>query len=152
MTRLVCLAITLACSPLAAFAQADTSAPPRSAEALAAHYRRAHAARDVDAIKRLFYWGASTARSRELVSSFIAQDVSHETRSITIIPLEASDVTQYTQDGIAYRMTLTPTSKLRIDFVPRAANGGHYSSEQTIYFVGVRDGVYWLITAEPTPP
>jgi hypothetical protein len=136
---------------LSAQAEASPSSSAKSAEELARRYRSAHAARNVEAVKRLFYWGASTAASRELVSTFITQDVAHDIKTVSVVPLEPTDVTQYTQGGVVYRMTLAPTAKLRIDFVPRRANGGQYNSEQTTYFIGERSGEYWLLTAEPAP-
>jgi hypothetical protein len=145
-------ALTLAALPLIARAQTDSAAPPRSAAELAERYRRAHARRDVAAIGRLFYWGASTPQTHTLVSSFIAQDVSNAVRGVSVIALDSSDRTSYVQNGVSYRMTLQPTAKLRIDFVPRTANGGRYNSEQTTYFIGVRNGEYWLVTAEPASP
>ena len=150
-TRALITAVALAAMPVAARAQSDSAAPPRSAEQLAERYRAAHTRHDVEAIKRLFYWGASTARSRTVVSSFIAQDVSNAVRNVSVVPMDSNDRTEYTQDGVTYHMTLPPTAKLRIDFVPRTANGGRYNSEQTTYFIGVRNGEYWLVTAEPSP-
>jgi hypothetical protein len=52
-------------------------------------------------------------------------------------------------DRRTYRMTLAPVSALRVDCLARDANGGHYGSVQTTYFVSARNGEYWLITAEP---
>jgi len=149
--RVVSFAMAVACLPSALYAQASAVHPPRSAEELAERYRRAHAAKDVESIKQLFYWGASSDRTRRIVSSFVAQDVMHAVRSVTIVALDSSDVTHYTQDGVEYRMTIPPVAKLRIDFLPRDANGGHYNSEQTSYFIGRRNGEYWLVTAEPAP-
>jgi len=138
--------------PLTLVAQADSSTPPRSPEELAERYRRAHAARNVQTIKGLFYWGASTERTRALVASFIEQDVSNAVRSVSVVALDSSDRPRYTHDGVTYRTTLPPTAKLRIDFVPRSTRGGTYKSEQTYYFIGARNGEYWLVTAEPAPP
>src|SRR5438309_10618666 len=88
-------------APLPLSAQTDNAAgPPKSAEELAARYRSAHAARDTDAVKRLFFWGTSTPTTRELLSSFIAQDVSLVIKGVFVAPLEASDLRQYTQAGV----------------------------------------------------
>jgi len=126
-------------------------APPRSQQQLAERYRRAHAEHNVEAIKRLVYWGASTERTRTLVSSFIEHDVTNALLRVSVVGLDPSDRVEYTQDGVTYRMTLPPTAKLRLDFVPRSAHGGTYKSEQTSYFIGARNGEYWLVTAEPVP-
>jgi len=132
-------------------AQGSTVRPPRSAEELAERYRRALVRKDVNAITRLFYWGASTDKTRTLVTSFITQDVAHAIRSVSVKPIDAKDLTEYTQDGVRYRMTLPATAKLVIDFQPRSERGGRYNSEQTSYFIGVRNAEYWLVTAEPSP-
>jgi hypothetical protein len=150
--RVLFAALALATLPLAARAQTDSAAPPRSAAELAERYRRAHARRDAAAVERLFYWGASTPQMHTLVSSFIAQDVSNAVRGVSVIALDSSDRTSYVQNGVSYRTTLQPTAKLRIDFLPRTVNGGQYKSEQTTYFIGVKNGVYWLLTAEPASP
>ena len=125
--------------------------PPRSAEELAERYRQAHTRKDVEAIKRLFYWGASTEKTRMAVTSFITQDVSHAIRGVTVKPLEPNALTEYTQEGVRYRTTLPPTAKIVIDFEPRSDRGGTYKSEQTSYFIGARNGEYWFVTAEPAP-
>lgn len=131
-------------------AQSATAPPPKSAEELAERYRDAHARKDVDAIKRLFYWGAATDKSRMLVTSFITQDVSHAIRGVAVKPVDPKDLTEYTQDGITYRLTLPATAKLVIDFQPRTEGGRKINSEQTSYFIGMRNDEYWLVTAEPS--
>jgi hypothetical protein len=83
-----------------------------------------------------------------LVTSFITQDVAHAIKGVSVQPLQPSDLIEYTQNGVRYRMTLPATAKLVIDFQPRSANGGRYNAEQTSYFIGVRNGEYWLVTAE----
>jgi hypothetical protein len=133
-------------------AQTVTPAPPRSAEALAEHYRQAHLRKDVDAITRLFYWGASTDKNRAAVTSFITRDVANGIRRVAVKPLDPKEPTQYTQGGVTYRMTLPATAKLVIDFLPRTEGGATYNSEQTSYFIGVWNGEYWLVTAEPARP
>lgn len=130
-------------------AQAGSDSPPRSAEALAERYRQAHASKDVEAIKRLFYWGSATDQTRTAVASYIAHDVAHPIRGVSVRALEASDRLEYTIDGVVYRMTLRPTSKLVIDFLPRKEGRLTYNSEQTSYFIGARNEEYWLATAEP---
>jgi len=47
---------------------------------------------------------------------------------VTVKPLGPHELTQYTQDGVAYRIPLQPTAKLVIEFL------------------------HWLVTAEPVPP
>ncbi|HVE32076.1 MAG TPA: hypothetical protein VNC18_00840 [Gemmatimonadaceae bacterium] len=154
LTRMAAAAFVVMALPLTLGAQPDSSKsapPPRSPEQLADRYRRAHAAHNVQAIKGLFYWGASTDRTRTLVGSFIEQDVSNAVRQVSVVGLDSSDRFRYTQDGVAFRTTLPPTAKLRIDFLPRSARGGTYKSEQTYYFIGARNGDFWLLTAEPVP-
>ena len=155
LIRMTATAFVVMALPLTLVAQTDSSsplpAPPRSLEQLAERYRRAHDAHDIRAIKGLFYWGASTERTRTLVGSFIEQDVSNLVRKVSVVGLDSSDHFQYIQDGVAYRTTLPPTAKLRIDFLPRSARGGTYKSEQTYYFIGARNGDFWLLTAEPVP-
>ena len=126
--------------------------PPRSAAELAARYKDAHAKKDTGAIEQLFYWGSSTERTRTAVKSFIQHDVANRISGVTVKPLGPHELTQYTQDGVAYRITLQPTAKLVIEFLPRTEARGTYKSEETSYFIGVRNGEYWLVTAEPVPP
>ena len=147
--RLVSVILTAAVVAAPALRAQQIVRPPRSADELADHYRRAHARKDVHAIARLFYWGASTDKTRMLVTSFITQDVAHAIKGVRVQPLQPSDLIEYTQNGVRYRMTLPATAKLVIDFQPRSANGGRYNAEQTSYFIGVRNGEYWLVTAEP---
>ena len=131
-------------------AQASSVRPPQSPEELAERYRQAHLRKDVEAVKRLFYWGASTEKTRTAVTSFITQDVAHAIRGVTVKPLDPKDLTEYTQDGVKYRTTLPATAKIVIDFQPRSERGGTYNSEQTSYFIGMRNGAYWFVTAEPS--
>ena len=143
------IVLVLAAIPASVIAQAEAIAPPRSVEELAERFRRAQEKHDVEALQRLFYWGASDSGTRTAVSAMISQDASHAARKVFVSPLGTNELTEYTKGGVVYRMTLPPTAKLTIDFVPRDAHGGHYNSEQTTYFIGVRDGGYWLVTAEP---
>jgi hypothetical protein len=136
----------------ATVAQTPPPAAPRSAAELAARYRQAHDTKDIDAIAQLFFWGASTSKNRELVMSFIMQDVAHAIRGVSVKPIDSTDLTRYTQNGVSYQTTLAPTAKLVIDFLPREEGGRKYTSEQTSYFIGVRNGEYWLATAEPVKP
>jgi hypothetical protein len=131
-------------------AQEATVRPPRSVEELAERYRLAHARKDIQTIMRLIYWGASTDKTRMSVTSFITSDVAHDIRGVTVKPLDPKDPTEYTLDAVRYRMTLPATAKLVIEFQPRSVPGGRYNSEQTSYFIGVRNGEYWLVTAEPS--
>ena len=132
------------------YAQGSNQRPARSAAELAERYRQAHMRKDVQAITRLFYWGASTDKTRMLVTSFINQDVAHDIRGVSVEPLDPKDLTEYTQDGVKYRVTLPATAKLVIDFQPRSVRGGRYNSEQTSYLIGARNGEYWFVTAEPS--
>ena len=143
------IALVVVAIPVSLAAQAKAIAPPRSAEELAERFRRAQEKHDAEAIQRLFYWGASDSATRTAVSAMISQDASHAARKVFVTPLGTNERTEYTKGGVVYRMTLPPTAKLTIDFIPRDAHGGHYNSEQTTYFIGVRDGAYWLVTAEP---
>lgn len=155
MSRRIALSILFAASTLVAprlRGQVIDTTPPRSAEGLAERYRQAHARKDVTAITRLFYWGASTDKTRALVMSFITHDIANGIRGVAVKPLDPKEITQYTQDGVTYRMTLTPMAKLVIDFSPRTEDGRTYNSEQTDYFIGVRNGEYWLVSAEPVRP
>jgi hypothetical protein len=128
---------------------AQTPAPPTSPQELAQRYERAHRERDAAAVMRLFYWGSSTERTRTAVESFIQHDVARGIKRISIDTVGAHETTQYTQNGVTYRMTLAPVAKLVLDFMPHTERGGRYNSEQTSYFIGVRNGAYWLVTAEP---
>jgi hypothetical protein len=142
-------AITVLTTP-SLCAQESTVRPPRSGEELAERYRQAHMRKDIQAITRLFYWGASTDKTRMLVRSFITHDVAHDILGVSVKPLDPKDLTEYTQEGVRYRMTLPATAKLVIDFQPRSERGGRVNSEQTSYFIGVRNGEYWFVTAEPS--
>ncbi len=141
--------LLLVIAPPVARSQQDSAAPPHSAQELAERYRQAHARKDVEAIERLFYWGSADERTRKAVASFIAHDVANPIRGVSVAPLEAGDRTEYTTGGIVYRMTLPPTAKLVIDFLPHKEGRLTHNSEQTSYFIGARDGQYWLVTAEP---
>jgi hypothetical protein len=110
LTRMAAAAFVVMALPLTLGAQPDSSKsapPPRSPEQLADRYRRAHAAHNVQAIKGLFYWGASTDRTRTLVGSFIEQDVSNAVRQVSVVGLDSSDRFRYTQDGVAFRTSST---------------------------------------------
>lgn len=133
-----------------ACAQRTALSPPHSVEELADRYRTAHSRKDVEAIRQLFYWGASTQETRMAVTSFINSDVAHAIQAVTVKPPTPTDPTEYEKDGVKYRMTLPAIAKLVIDFQPRSVRGGTYKSEQTGYLIGVRNGEYWLVTSEPS--
>lgn len=141
--------LLLVIAPSIARSQEDSAAPPHSAQGLADRYRQAHARKDVEAIERLFYWGSADERTRKAVASFIAHDVANPIRGVSVAPLVAGDRTEYTMGGIVYRMTLPPRAKLVIDFRPHKEGRLTYNAEQTSYFIGARNGQYWLVTAEP---
>jgi hypothetical protein len=143
------VAVVLMAIPACARAQTEPTAPPRSVEELAERFRQAQKQDDAEAMRRLVYWGASDSGTKTAVGAMLSQDASHPARKVFVRPLGTNERTEYSKGGVLYRMTLPPIAKLTIDFLPRDARGGHYNAEQTTYFIGVRDGVYWLVTAEP---
>jgi hypothetical protein len=144
------LAISVAASGIAR-GQATPSQAPQSADELARRYQKAHAEKDVAAIERLFFWGNATPETRTQVSGTIERDIANTIRAVSIKPAAANDPTTYTQRGVKYQMTLKPVSRLEIEFAPRTVNGTQFNGERTSYSVGVRDGGYYLVTAEPAP-
>jgi hypothetical protein len=144
------LAMAVATSGIAK-GQATPTQAPQSADELARLYQKAHTEKDVAAIERLFFWGHATQETREQVLGFIKRDIANAIRVVSVKPVAANDPTTYMQRGVKYQMTLKPVSRLEIEFAPRTVNGTQFNGERTSYAVGVRDGAYYFVTAEPAP-
>ena len=138
---------------LAAISVIIVSSTPRvaasqaGAEQLKKSFRVAHDRRDADAIERLFFWGSSDSATRNSTDRAIRADFGMSIKSIAIEPLAQHEMLSYTLHGASYRPSLPPIGHLKVTFQPPAS--GLVTSQSTSYLVGVRNGVYLLVTAVP---
>ena len=68
-------------------------------------------------------------------------------KRISLQPLAANETLEYTQHGVTYRPTLRSIGRVQVEFLPQP--GTDQQQRSTTYLVGVKDGVYFLLTAEP---
>ncbi len=134
-------------SPVRAQAASDTSHTPRTADQLIQRFRVAHQKHCVPEISRLIYWGGAANGLRLSTERHIADDFPMAIARVTIEPLAAGEMLQYTKDGVTYRPTLRPIGRMKVEFLRgRDASGGVTA---TSYLMGVKDGAYYLLSAEP---
>ena len=95
----------------------------------------------------LVYWGSAEPEMHRSVEHTIAADFGLVIKRISLQPLAANETLEYTQHGVTYRPTLRPIGRLQVEFLPEP--GTDQRQRSTTYLVGVKDGVYFLLTAAP---
>jgi len=103
---------------------------------------------DTDAFLAQIYTG-NTQEGRDLSAhrSMFEMDCRKHVDSITIAPLDSTDVTTYSTGGVQYRPTRPPTGKLVIHFASQPGASVH--DEVTTFLVGRAKQRWWILTAEP---
>lgn len=134
------LALLGACAPAAA-GQAGF-------ERLADEYRRAHAARDVDAVVALTHQPPG-GTSLDTVREMAAVDVQQPVASVTLEPLAADERLEYTIRGVTYRPSARPVGRMRVKLARPARLGDGFTTDSTSYLVGLVDGRYRLLGDAP---
>ena len=129
----------------AAFGLARTPTPPRTADQLIAQFRKAHQTRAIASMLGLVYWGTAEPEMHRSVEHTIAADFGLVIKRISLQPLAANETLEYSQHGVTYRPTLRPNGRLQVEFLPQP--GTDQQQRSTTYLVGVKDGVYFLLTA-----
>ena len=135
----------LLCASLGSAGPGQT--PPRTADQLIAQFKKAHQTRAIASILGLVYWGTVEPEMHRSVEHTIAADFGLVIERISLQPLGANETLEYTQHGVTYRPTLRPIGRLRVEFLPQP--GTDQQQRSTAYLVGVKDGVYFLLTAGP---
>jgi len=121
--------------------------PPRTADQLIAQFKKAHQTRAIASMLGLVYWGTAEPEMHRSVEHTIAADFGLVIKRISLQPLAANETLEYTQHGVTYRPTLRPIGRLQVEFLPQP--GTNQQQRSTTYLVGVKDGVYFLLTAAP---
>ena len=135
-------------APLAkAQAAPDSSRPPHTTDQLIQQFRTAHQKHSGPDIARLVFWGGASQDLRRSTERHIADDFPMRIARVTVQPLAPDERLEYTRDGVTYRPTLRPVGRLTVEFVPGGGAAGGVTA--TSYLVGVKDGVYCLLSAEP---
>jgi len=126
----------------------DAPRPDDGGAGLIAACRRALDQCDTDAFCNLIYTG-ETPEGRDLSAhrEIFESDCGRPLESVTIEPLETTDVTSYDIKGVHYRPTLPPTGKLVIRYA--SDSGAAVHGEVTTFLVGRSDGLWRILTAEP---
>ena len=120
---------------------------PRSRDQLIARIQQAFDRHSIDEMRQLVFWGRADATTRESFDRHAAGDFDVQVGRISVEPVRPTEQLEYRVNGIAYRPTLPPLGRVNIDFVVPA--GARARSRSTSYLFGVRDGAYYLLTAEP---
>jgi hypothetical protein len=145
---LVLLAVGSPFAPLAgAQATPGASRAPHTADQLIQQFRASHQKHSRPDIERLVFWGGAAQELRRSTERHIADDFPLTIARVTIRPLATDERLEYTKDGVTYRPTLRPVGRLTVEFVAGSGAAGGVTS--TTYLVGVSDGVYFIVSAEP---
>ena len=135
-------------APLAsAQAAPDSSRAPHTTDQLIQQFRTAHQKRSIPDVARLVFWGGASQDLRRSTERHIADDFPMRIARVTVRPLAPDERLEYTRDGVTYRPTLRPVGRLTVEFVPGVGTAGGVTA--TSYLVGLKDGVYYLLSAEP---
>src|ERR1051326_6665920 len=148
---LVLLAVATPLPPLAgAQAAPDSSRAPHTADQLIQQFRAAHQKHSLPDVERLVFWGGAAQELRRSTERHIADDFPLTIARVTIRPLASDERLEYTKDGVTYPPTPRPTlrrvGRLTVEFVP--GSGAAAGVTSTSYLVGVRGGVYYIVSAE----
>jgi hypothetical protein len=131
----------------AAFDVRPTQGSARTADQLIAQFRRAHETRATGSILRLVYWGTAEPAVRRTMERSITADLDLVIKRISLQPLAPDETLEYTQHGVTYRPTLQPVGRMNVEFIPQP--GRNQQVRSSSYLVGVKDKVYFLLTAAP---
>ncbi len=108
-------------------------------------YKQAHDARDIDAMMKLVYWGETANDDHSMKRNVFIADFDSEITSVTIEPLKADALLEYTRNGVTWRPTLPPIGWLTITFeVGESGNAG------TSVLVAEKDGSHHIVFAAPS--
>ena len=129
---------------------AAQSAPPKNANELIARVQQAFDHRSLAEMRQLVYWGRSNADAKTSFDRLASTDFNQKPAKISIAALGANEKLEYTLNGITYRPTLKAAGRVTIDFV--VPPGAKMTGSSTSYLYGVRNGGYYLLTAEPAAP
>ena len=128
----------------------ESETPPaaatgRTRDQLIDAYKKAHAAKDIDAMMKLVYWGQTANDDHSMERNLFIVDFDSEITSVTIEPLKADALLEYTRDGVTWRPTLPPIGRLTITFkVGESGNAG------SSVLVAEKDGSHHVVFAAPS--
>jgi hypothetical protein len=145
---LLCASLGSQWSPAAALEGVRIQGAPHSADQLIAQFKQAHQTRAIASILGLVYWSTAGREMHQTMERSIAADFGRVIERITFQPL-ATETLEYTRRGVTYRPTLRPIGRLQVEFRPQPGKGPEVRSSS--YLVGVKDGIYFLLTAAPVP-
>ncbi len=121
------------------------AATGRTREQLIDAYKKTHAAKDIDAMMKLVYWGEAANDDHSMKRNVFIADFDSEITSVTIEPLKADALLEYTREGVTWRPTLPPIGWLTITFeVGESGNAG------TSVLVAEKDGSHHIVFAAPS--
>lgn len=147
LPRLLCVSVA-ALTAFAGYSQARTAsqdhAGPSQSNFIAA-YRRAHDARDVDAMRKFYCWDGVTPEIRDITERY-AYDFEDKIIDIKLTsehPKERPN--QYVKDGVTYGFNLPIVLELLVEY-PAPTKGAHNTN---YYPLGVKDGHYLIAVMVP---
>jgi hypothetical protein len=147
LPRLLCVSVA-ALTALAGYSQArpapQDNAGPSQSDFIAA-YRRAHDARDVEAMRKLYCWDGVTPEIKDITERY-AYDFEDKIRDIKLTSEHPKDrPSQYAKDGVTYGFDLPVVLELVVEY-PAPTKGAHNTN---YYPVGVKDGHYLIAVMVP---
>lgn len=147
LPRLLCVSVA-ALTAFAGYSQArptpQDNAGPSQSDFIAA-YRRAHDARDVDAVRKLYCWDGVTPEIKDITERY-AYDFEDKIIDIKLTSEHPKDrPNQYAKDGVTYGFNLPIVLELVVEY-PAPTKGAHNTN---YYPVGVKDGHYLMAVMVP---
>jgi hypothetical protein len=137
-----------ALTALAGYSQARSAsqdnAGPSQTEFVAA-YRRAHDARDVDAMHKLYCWDGVTAEIKNITEQY-AYNFEDKIIDIKLTSEDPKDrPNQYGKEGVTYGFNLPIVLELLVEY-PAPTKGAHNTN---YYPLGLKDGHYLIAVMLP---
>jgi len=118
---------------------------PKTPQDLAVAYRRAHDARDRNAVLALFYLHGVNEQARLLITLNVSSSLRYDVDSVEIIEPDTTGIYEYSSPaGLVYRTSLPVTHHLKVNY-KKNADGVTTNT----YFVGTLDGGFYLVTDAP---
>jgi len=116
----------------------------RSLDQLVQAYKKAHAAKDVNATLALFYMAGVDEKTKATLIKSFNNDFPLEIESIEIVEPSKNNIYEYTQGGIQYKVNLPVIKEFKV----------HYKQNGTVqtytsYYVGEKNDSYYLVTSTP---
>ena len=108
-------------------------------------FQRYFEQRDEQKLSTLVYWRNVRQGERSGFFRSLRNDLNYRLKKVELVALDPNTSMEYTLEGITFRPALPPVGRI----VARYEGQGNVKYFSTSYFIGVKDGRYYIDLAVP---